>query len=151
MNIKKDSFIIVEIIPSNRRENGGCIVQLSALKIKNLKVIERFDYRLNDDALPFLELKEFINYDNHLFSYVDSEDIIINKFKKFSKKLPLLLLDNIYTPSFLDYLDNKQELILDYLNLTYDKDIINTIMNKYHLMPSNHIVDLLYEALMMEY
>ena len=151
MDIKNDEFVIIEIIPSNLKSKEGVIVQLSALKIKGLKLLDRFDYRLKDEYLPFPEMKKFISYDEDMFTYVRSDNVILNKFKSFAKDLPILILDNIYTPSFLEELDNRKELILNYLNLEYHKDIIDEIIKKYHLENSNHIVDLLYEALMMEY
>ena len=151
MNIKKDNFVIVEIIPSNTYENGGMIVQISALKIKDLKLDERLDVRLCDKALPFPEMKRFIDYDNEEFTILDNEKDLLKALKDFCRNYPLLILDEIYTPSFLNYLDNDKECILNYLNLHYHKNIIDEIMTKYHLEPSNHIVDLLYEALMMEY
>lgn len=151
MNIKKDEYIIVELIPSNLKEKDGIVVQISALKIKGLKLQERFDYRLNDEALPFLEMKNFINYDNNQFHYVDSEDELWQYFQTFVQDIPLLILDNIYTPSFLSFLKNEKKFILDYLHLIYHKEIISELKKKYHLNDSNHIVDLLYEALMIEY
>ena len=62
MNIKKDKYIILELIPTNFKSKNGTIIQLSALKIKGLKLIDRFDYRLCDDALPIIEMKSIINY-----------------------------------------------------------------------------------------
>ncbi len=151
MNIKDDSFVIVEIIPSNTYERGGVIVQISALKIKGLKLEGRLDVRLKDEALPFQEMKAFIDYDHDAFKLMDSEEKLKEAFKTFCQKEPLLLLDDVYTPAFLNYLDNQKENILKYLNLTYHKNVLDDITSKYHLAPSNHIVDLLYEALMMEY
>lgn len=151
MDIKKDKIIILELIPTNLKNNNGIIIQLSALKLDGLKLIERFDYRLKDDKLPLSQLKDMINYDNDQFTYVDNDSIILDKFKNFAKDYNILILDNIYTKDYIDHLDNNIDYILKYLNLEYDKDIIDTIINKYNLVNSNHIVDLLYEALMMEY
>lgn len=151
MDIKKDKIIILELIPTNLKNNNGIIIQLSALKLDGLKLIERFDYRLKDDKLPLSQLKDMINYDNDQFTYVDNDSIILDKFKNLAKDYNILILDNIYTKDYIDHLDNNIDYILKYLNLEYDKDIIDTIINKYNLVNSNHIVDLLYEALMMEY
>lgn len=151
MNIRKDKFIIVEIIPTNTVENDGIIIQISALKINNLKLQERFDCRLKDEALPFIELKDFINYDNEQFTYVNNSNDLLDLFKTFSQNLPILVLDNLYSPNHLKSLNNTIDFILNYLNMTYNKNIIDQIIDKYHLTPSNHIVDLLYEALLMEY
>lgn len=148
MNIKKDKYIILEIIPTNLKSRNGVIIQLCALKIEGLKLLERFNYRLKDEFLPLSQFKDIINYDNDTFNYVESDSEILEQFNKFSEKLPILILDNIYTK---DYLVNHNiEYILDYIPLEYNENIINDIMVKYNLQPSNHIVDLLYEALMME-
>ena len=46
--------------------------------------------------------------------------------------------------------DNKKELIYPYLNMTHSYDVFNQIIKKYNLAPSNHLVDLLYEAIIYE-
>lgn len=151
MNIKKDKYIIIELIPTNFKSKNGIIIQLSALKIEALKLIDRFDYRLSDDALPIAEMKSIINYDNNSFVYVNSEKEILNKFKYFCKDYPIIIMDDVYTKDFISIFNNKIEYIFDYLNMKYSKKIIDEIIEKYNLEPSEHIVDLLYEALMQEY
>lgn len=150
MKLNKDKYIILEIIPTNLKERDGIIIQLSALKIDSLNLLGRFDYRLKEEVLPIIEMKSWIEYDKNSFTYVDSEKEILAHFKEFAEELPILILDNIYTPAFIKELGNKQEQILDYLNLQYCETIIDDIITKYRLEPSEHIVDLLYEALMME-
>lgn len=149
MNIEKDKYIILEIIPTNHKAKNGVVIQLSALKINGLTLVERFDYRLKDSSLPIIEMKEWINYDNSSFTYVDSEQEILNAFQKFSDNLPILILDNNYTKDFIEPFARNINYILDYLDMEYSDDIIDKIIHKYHLEPSEHIVDLLYEALMM--
>jgi hypothetical protein len=151
MNIQNDKFIILEIIPTNIKSKNGKIIQLSALKIDGLKLLDRFDYRLKDESLPIIEMKSWINYDNDYFKYVDSEEDILSNFKLFSENLPILILDNIYTKDFFNDFNNNFNYITEYLELEYNEHIIEEIMDKYNLEPSNHIVDLLYEALMMKY
>lgn len=151
MNIKEDKIILLELIPTNYKNNNGVIIQLSALKLNGLKLIERFDYRLKDECLPLNQLKEMINYDNDQFTYVDSDIIILDKLKEFVEDYNILILDNIYTKDYIAYLNNNIDYVYNYLNLDYSPDIINQIISKYNLSLSNHIVDLLYEALMMEY
>ena len=146
-----DKFIILELIPTNFKSYGGSIIQLSALKIKNMKLESRFDYRIKDECLPIPEMLEFINYDKDYFTYVEDESEIINKFKEYVGNYPLLFIYDKYTKDYLEYLDNNTYNILKYLKLDYNKNVINDIIEKYNLEPSNHIVDLLYEALMMEY
>ena len=151
MDIKNDKYVILEIIPTNVKSKNGVIIQLSALKIDGLKLLDRFDYRLKDEALPIIEMKSWIDYDNNSFKYVESENNILNDFKLFTEGLPILILDNIYTKEFFNNFDNKFDYITNYLELEYNEHIIEEIMNKYNLEPSEHIVDLLYEALMMKY
>lgn len=151
MNIKTDKYIILEIIPTNIKSKNGVIIQLSALKIEGLKLLDRFDYRLTENALPIIEMKSWIDYDNDNFKYVESENDILNNFKTFSEDLPILILDNVYTKDFFDTFENKIDYITKYLELEYNEHIIDEIIDKYNLEPSNHIVDLLYEALMMKY
>lgn len=150
MNIKKDKYIILELIPTNTKSNKGIIIQLSALKIDSLNLLDRFDYRLHDDALPIIEMKSWINYDNDSFKYVDNQEIILSDFKIFCEDLPIIIIDNIYTKDFIKHFGNSIEYIYNLLDMEYSKNIIEEIIDKYNLEPSNHIVDLLYEALMME-
>ena len=44
MNLKKDNYIIVEIIPKHSSSEKGFIAQISALKLNGLNLIDRFDY-----------------------------------------------------------------------------------------------------------
>lgn len=149
--MKNKEFIILEIIPTSSNPEKGTIIQLSALKIKNLTLIDRFDYRLKDEYLPIKEMKNWINYDNDSFIYVESDKEILDNFKNWSTNLPIIIIDNIYTPLYLKNLDNNLEYIYDYLDMEYSTDLINKIIEKYHLEPSNYIVDLLYEALIYHY
>lgn len=150
MNLKKDKYIILEIIPTNLKHKNGVIIQLSALKIDGLKLKDRFDYRLEENSLPIIEMKSWIDYDTDSFIYVKSEDDILSDFKKFVNDYTLLILDDIYTKDFFKEFDNEIDYITNYLGMEYNDHIIEKIIKKYKLQPSNHIVDLLYEALMME-
>lgn len=141
-------YIILEIIPTATK--NGDIIQLSALKLEDLKLLDRFDYRLIEEKIPLNDLKEMINYDKDNFIYKNSTKEILTDFKKWSDKLPLLIIDNSYTLNYLEELENKKESIFKYLNMEYNNYIIEDIMKKYNLKPSNHIVDLLYEALIYE-
>lgn len=148
--LKNKKIVILELIPTNLKSKNGVIIQLSALKIDGLKLIDRFDYRLTDEALPIIEMKEWINYDNNSFKYVKSDKEILDSFKTFCSDYDLVIIDNGYTKEYLEYLDNNILNILDYLNIEYSDDIIDKIMDKYNIEPTNHIVDILYEAIMME-
>lgn len=85
-----------------------------------------------------------------MFQYVDNTVFIIEKFKQWAKDYPLLIIEESYTPSYLKELKNKKELIYPYLDMDYSLDIFERIIKKYSLEPSNHLVDLLYEAIIME-
>ena len=89
-------YVILEIIPSTSKRETGNILQIQALKLNELKLIDRFDYRL---------------------------DIPLN---------------------------NPKESVFKHLNLEYSQDVFDKIINKYNLEPSNHLVDLLYEAIIYE-
>ena len=148
MNDKE--YIILEIIPEAISPAKGSVVQLSALKLKGFNLLDRFDYRLNPDKIENIDLRNLISYDNDSFNYVDEGTEIINEFKIWASDLPLLIIDNVYTYNFLDGLDNKKESIFKYLDMEFSDDVIEKIIAKYDLKPSNYIVDLLYEALIYE-
>ena len=95
-------YIIVEIIPTSSKKSTGDIVQLSALKINDLNLIDRFDYRLNEDKITIPDLLKIISYDKESFKYVDSSDIILSDFKKWIEDYKLLIIDNPYTLSYLE-------------------------------------------------
>lgn len=143
-------YIILELIPTASTKEKGDIIQLSAIKLNELTLIDRFDYRITDDKIPLTDLKEMINYGNDKFIYKNTTEEILNDFKKWSEELPLLILYNSYTLDYLKELNNKKEDISRYLNMSYTDDIIDNIIKKYNLESSNYIVDLLYEALIYE-
>lgn len=148
MNLEKEKYIILELIPSHSSSKCGKIVQLQALKLDGLKLIDRFDYRLKEELIENKDLQEMISYDKDMFKYID--DNIFPKFKQFIEDLPLLIIDNFYTRDYLSNLPNKMESVFNYLNLEIDDNIFNTLITKYKLQPSNHFVDLLYEAIILE-
>ena len=150
MDLEKDKYIIVELIPTHSKADKGIIVQISALKLNGLKLIDRFDYRVNDNLIENNGLKEMISYDKNSFIYTDNPLEILTKFKPWVEDYPLLLTENTYTLDYLKNLDNKKELIYPYLNMTHSYNVFNEIIDKYKLKPSNHLVDLLYEAVIYE-
>lgn len=75
-----EKYIILEIIPTATKD--GDIVQLSALKIHDLKLIDRFDYRLNENKIPYRDLIKMISYDKDKFIYKNSTKKIMSAFKK---------------------------------------------------------------------
>lgn len=147
MNLKKDTYIILEIIPTAISPKKGDIVQLSAIKLEGLKLLDRFDYRLREDLIALDDFKKMIDYDKESFTYKDSTKEIMNSFKEWSKDIPLLILDNTYTNNFLEDLDNKKESICKYLDMDYNDQIIEQLIEKFKIVETNYIVDILYESL----
>ena len=144
-----NKYIIVELIPTTSKKETGDIIQLSALKIDNLSLIDRFDYRLNEDKIYFKKLLELIDYDKESFVYKDTTDEILNDFKEWCENYKILIIDNEYTKSYLKEFENKES-IFEHLNMKYNDNIVDEIIEKYNLENSNYIVDLLYEALIYE-
>ena len=60
MNLEKDKYIIVEIIPTHSKVEKGIIAQISALKLEGLKLLDRFDYRLKDELIENKDLREML-------------------------------------------------------------------------------------------
>ena len=112
--------------------------------------MDRFDYRVSNNLIENEDLRKIISYDKEMFNYIDNIYFILEKFKQWSKDYPLLIIEENYTPKYLESLENKKELIYPYLDLEYSEDIFEKIMEKYQLEPSNHLVDLLYEAIIYE-
>ena len=150
MDLQKDKYIIVEIIPTHSNSEKGFIAQISALKLEGIKLIDRFDYRVEDRFIENDDLKRIISYEKDKFTYVNNIYFIIEKFKKWAKDLPLLIIEESYTLDYLKELKNKKELIYKYLGMDFSNDIFERIKKKYNLQPSNHLVDLLYEAIIYE-
>lgn len=146
----KGKYVILEIIPEAISPDKGNLVQISALKIDDLKLIDRFDYRLNEDKIKNNDIKEIVNYDKDSFTYLDSTKELLEEFQKWSNDLTILILDNEYTKNFLNNIKNKKESIALLLKMDYSDDLVDKIIKKYKLEPSDYIVDLLYEALIYE-
>ena len=147
MNLHKDKYIIVEIIPTHSDSEKGFIAQISALKLEGIKLLDRFDYRVKDNLVENDDLKRLISYDKDMFTYVDNIYFIIEKFKQWAENYPILIIEEEYTPKYLKELDNKKELIYPYIDMEYSLDVFDKIMDKYKIEPTNHLVDILYEAI----
>lgn len=147
MDLMKEKYIILEIIPTAIHPSKGDIIQLSALKLNGLQLEGRFDYRLEERLIAHPDLKEMISYDKESFTYKESTKEILEAFQKWIGDLPLLIIDNMYTENFLETISNKKESIFKYLDTEYNDNIIDELIKKYNLEPSNYIVDLLYESL----
>ena len=150
MDLQKDKYIIVEIIPTHSECEKGFIAQISALKLEGIKLVDRFDYRVEDKFIENDYLRSLIQYDKKSFTYVNNIYFILEKFKQWAKDYPLLLLENSYTEGYLKELDNKKESVYPYLELEYDVEVFHKTMEKYNLQPSDHLVDLVYESIIYE-
>ena len=151
MDLKKDDYVILEIIPTGINKEKGDIIELTALKLHGLNLVDRFNYRLNEDNILIPEFKDIISYDKDSFIYLDTTDDILNTFKDFVGELPLLIIDNTYTNNFLSELPNNRESVFKYLGKEYDeKDdhIIEDLIKEFDIEPTNYIVDILYESLL---
>ena len=148
--LENKEYIIVEIIPTSPNPEKGDIAQLSALKLNGLTLVDRFDYRLNEDNINNIYIKEMINYDKENFIYKNTTKEIKGEFKKWIKKDLLLIIDNDYTKEYLKEYKNKKESVFSYLDTCFYDDVFNELIEKYHLEKSNYIVDILYESLIYE-
>ena len=101
MDLQKDKYIIVEIIPTHSDSEKGIIAQISALKLNGIKLEDRFDYRVTNKFIDNEDLKQMISYDKDMFTYVDNKYFIIEKFKQWAKDYPLLLIEDSYTKNYL--------------------------------------------------
>ena len=143
-------YVIVEIIPEAISPDKGNLVQISALKLEDLKLIDRFDYRIKEEKISNSDILDIISYDKDLFTYLDSTQELLDEFQKWIGDLSILILDNEYTNNFLANIKNKKESIASLLKMEYSDDFIDRIIKKYKLEPTNYIVDWMYEALIYE-
>ena len=148
MELKDKKYIILEIIPTKKMD--GDIAQLSALKVEGIKLLDRFDYRLDKSLINIPDILNIINYDNDSFKYVKSTKKMLNDFKLFIEDCPLLIIDNMYTRYYLKDISNDKESIFKYFDIEVNNDSFDNLIKKYNLEPSNYLVDLLYEALIKE-
>ena len=63
MDLLNSKYIILEIIPTSLKRETGEVVQLSALKLDGIKLIDRFDYRLNEEKVPIKDFIDMCSYD----------------------------------------------------------------------------------------
>ena len=94
MDLLKDKYIIVEVIPTRSTKKDGFIAQISALKLDGIKLLDRFDYRVKDDLIENEDLRNLISYDKEMFTYVDNIYFIIEKFKRWVEDYPILIFEN---------------------------------------------------------
>ena len=143
----EEKYVILELIPEAISPDKGNLVQISALKLEGLKLLDRFDYRLEEELIKNPDIKELVSYDKEAFQYLDSTEKLLAEFDKWTDKLPIYILDNEYTNNFLSNISNEKKSIAKVLGMEYTDDFIEQVLKKYHLESSNYIVDLLYEAI----
>lgn len=143
----KGRYVIVELIPTHSNPKLGEVIQIQALRLDNLKLIERFDYRLNKSLVNNPDLLQMTDYDNESFTYLDGG--LLDAFKKWLGDDKLLIIDSDWAKEYLSDFPNKTS-VFKYLNMEYSDDVIERMMAKYSLKPSSVIVDLIYEALLFE-
>jgi len=148
--LNNHEYIILELIPTNPNPKKGDIAQLSALKLKGLTLIDRFDYRLTKEKINNIYIENIISYDPEKFTYCQTTSDIMTAFQKWIKKDLLLIIDNDYTKAYLKGIKNKKESIFEYLHTCCYDEVFTELKTKYHLEDSNYIVDLLYESLIYE-
>lgn len=146
----QEKYVILELIPTSSEPSRGNIIQLSALKLEGLNLLDRFDYRLEEKNIPLTEMIKMISYDKDKFVYKETTKEIMDDFINWIEDCPLLILNNSYTLKYLKDINNIKKDISSYLNIPYTDNIIEDVINKYGLQPSDYIVDLLYEALIYE-
>ena len=147
MELLDNKYIILEIIPTAIHPSRGDIIQLSAIKVDGLKIIDRFDYRLNEELIKIPDFLKIISYDKSSFTYKNSTKEILDDFNEWIEDIPLLILDNQYTNNFLETISNSKESICKYLDKEYSDNLIDELIKENNLEPSNYIVDLLFESL----
>lgn len=150
MNLEKDQYVIVEIIPTHSQPEKGMIAQISALKLNGLQLLDRFDYRLKEEFIENEDIKSLLQYDKESFTYVENSSSLLESFKRWVDDFPLLILEDSYTLDYLKDLSNRKELVYPYLHMQHSYDVFSQLIKKYHLEDSNYLVDLLYEAVIQE-
>lgn len=142
-----NKYVILELIPTHTNPKLGEVIQLSALKIDNLKLVDRFDYRLIEDKILVEDLINLISYDKDSFTYMENTNDILEEFQNFVDDYKIIYIDNTYTYNYISYLKGEKESINNILGIGKNDDVVEEIIKRYKVEPSNYIVDILYEGL----
>ena len=97
MELINNKYIILELIPTALTPEKGDIVQLSAIKVDGLRILSRFDYRLNEDKIYIPDFLDMISYDKSEFVYKDTTKEILEDFNAWSEDITILIMNNKYT------------------------------------------------------
>ena len=76
MDLNNTKYIVLELIPTSLNPEKGLIIQLSALKLDGLKLLDRFDYRLKEELNPYPQMVEMFSYYKDSFTYILPETTI---------------------------------------------------------------------------
>lgn len=147
-----NEVIILELVPTSSNPATGEVVQLSAIKVSGYNIVGRFDFRINKSKITNPDLAALFSYDELDFTIANSSHQLMQAFKLWAQTCPLLIIDNAYTSAYLSHykITNPASSVFTFLNTTYHDGIIEELIQKYNLAPSNYIVDLLFEALLYE-
>ena len=129
---------------------NNSIADATYLDIITDKLIEKavLIYQKRKEYIDYINLhindyyKEIANDCGLVIKYVPNISIEEYDSESIRKKLKHTLKKN-----YLKELNNKKEIIYPYIDVEYSNDVFNKIMDKYKIEPSNHLVDILYEAI----
>lgn len=150
--MENKKYIILEIVPSSLYAEKGEVLQLSAIKLNGFALIDRFDKRIVAEKVPFAELEKLISYDKEQFVYKNTSKEIMETFKNWIEDYNLLYINNAFTENYLNYYDvtNNKQPVFELLHMEYSDNVVEKMLEKYNLQPSNYVVDLIFEALINE-
>ena len=57
----EEKYVILELIPEAISPDKGNLVQVSALKLDGLKLLDRFDCRLEESLIKNSDIKELVS------------------------------------------------------------------------------------------
>lgn len=135
--------ILLELIPSKSKD--GDIIQIEALDIKNNEIIKRLNIRYLAKNLD-QKLIDMISYDKEDHIYLDSTEEMLKALKDFAKDKTIYIMDNSYTKEYLKEFNTS--FIEEFLDEEKD-GFLERMINKYNIKPTNYIVDILYESIIL--
>ena len=135
--------ILLELIPSKSKD--GDIIQIEALDIKNNEIIKRLNIRYLAKNLD-QKLIDMISYDKNDHIYLDSTEEMLKALKDFAKDKTIYIMDNSYTRDYLKEFNTS--FIEEFLDEEKD-GFLERMINKYNIKPTNYIVDILYESIIL--
>lgn len=135
--------ILLELIPSKSKD--GDIIQIEALDIKNNKIINRLNIRYLANNLD-QKLIDMISYDKDEHIYLDSTKSMLKALKDFARDKTIYIMDNGYTKNYLKEFNTS--FIEEFLG-EKKENFLERMIKKYNIKPTNYIVDILYESIIL--